>query len=375
MSGHALAYEPANGRFTLIDGSRFIAAFCVLLFHYQWFYQDAVGSKPGAGFPDAQPFYSFLWPLTTYGHWAVEMFWVISGFVFFATYVNRTTTTRSFVVNRIARLYPLHFTTLLIVAAIEINYYRIHGEYISYLVDLKHFILNLFMASQWGMQDNLSFNGPFWSVSIEILIYVLFWAALPLLKRFGGKAAGGFVLAMMVTLALPLPAAWVQQCACYFFIGGCIWFLISHPRATPIRVLAIPAAAMVLALVLMPLFPERGRETYVAGSVFFLFISALAVAERWANERVRRIAAQAGDLTYGMYLWHFPIAATVITLCGTAHTNPNFYSSPLTLLGFITATLLMAYASFRLFERPARDYIRRFAKSGRARHKELAVAP
>ena len=41
--------------------------------------------------------------------------------------------------------------------------------------DLPHFVLQLFLASDWAGRSDWSFNGPIWSISVEILVYALFY--------------------------------------------------------------------------------------------------------------------------------------------------------------------------------------------------------
>ena len=48
------------------------------------------------------------------------------------------------------------------------------GNYqINSINDTYHFILNFFFISGWGFEKSYSFNGPIWSVSIELIIYAL----------------------------------------------------------------------------------------------------------------------------------------------------------------------------------------------------------
>ena len=45
----------------------------------------------------------------------------------------------------------------------------------GYSNDWYHFILHLFFASDWGFQNNLSFNAPIWFMStlIQFLFFLL----------------------------------------------------------------------------------------------------------------------------------------------------------------------------------------------------------
>ena len=42
--------------------------------------------------------------------------------------------------------------------------------------DFKHFILNLFLVQEWGLKTiHGTFNSPSWSISVEILMYMIFF--------------------------------------------------------------------------------------------------------------------------------------------------------------------------------------------------------
>ena len=86
--------------------------------------------------------------------------------------------------RRFARLYPLHFVTLLFVAGLQAYHLSVNGSHQLFgFNDTYHFILNLFMASPWGLEEGLSFNAPIWSVSVEVIVYFVFWLALPFLNK------------------------------------------------------------------------------------------------------------------------------------------------------------------------------------------------
>ena len=41
--------------------------------------------------------------------------------------------------------------------------------------DIEHFFYNLFLVHEWGLSSFASFNEPSWSISIELLMYVIFF--------------------------------------------------------------------------------------------------------------------------------------------------------------------------------------------------------
>jgi peptidoglycan/LPS O-acetylase OafA/YrhL len=83
---------------------------------------------------------------------------------------------RSFFTLRFSRLYPLHFVTLLLVLFLQHLLFNMTGEYLIYKHnDTYHFILNIFFMQSWGLESGESFNSPSWSVSVEVLLYILFF--------------------------------------------------------------------------------------------------------------------------------------------------------------------------------------------------------
>jgi peptidoglycan/LPS O-acetylase OafA/YrhL len=160
--------------FYWLDILRTIAAVGVLIWHYQHFYFLQAGQNSLAAIY-TQPFYNYLILFYHKGFVFVQLFWVISGFIFCARYLNNNyvVSAKEFFINRFARLYPLHFITLLTVALLQYisnEWFQIYQIY-PYN-DFRHFILNLFLVSHWGFQKGWSFNAPIWSVSVEIPIYI-----------------------------------------------------------------------------------------------------------------------------------------------------------------------------------------------------------
>ena len=149
----------------------------------------------------------------------MELFWTISGFVFAAVYAGSHATTREFLSARFARLYPLHALTLAAICVLELISIRMTGDTKCYAnFDLYHFTLNIFFASAWGLERGFSFNGPVWSVSIEITVYALFWAAHKHLFKLGivGPAAASLVFFVGIALRLP---GYIWECGFFFFLA------------------------------------------------------------------------------------------------------------------------------------------------------------
>jgi peptidoglycan/LPS O-acetylase OafA/YrhL len=157
---------------------RFVAAFAVLIWHYRHF--AYVADKPVDLVRDRLPLYGLLRPFYEAGQYGVWVFWCVSGFIFFWKYrdaiFDRSVSGWTFFVFRLSRLYPLHIVTLIIVAILQSVYFRLNGYFFVYQNnDVHHFLLQIVMASGWGLEQGDSFDGPIWSISVEVLVYVVFF--------------------------------------------------------------------------------------------------------------------------------------------------------------------------------------------------------
>ena len=80
--------------------------------------------------------------------------------------------------------YPLHLLTLAAVMVLQLVNMRVFGRTLIYPMGGPfEFVRQLFLTSGWGPHSVFTFNGPVWSVSAEVLVYVFFWLLLPWLLR------------------------------------------------------------------------------------------------------------------------------------------------------------------------------------------------
>ena len=342
---------------------RFITAFAILVWHYQHF--AFVGDAAPGFIRDQQPFYGLFRPFFDYGLNGVQVFWCISGFIFFHKYRDslaaRLVDGRRFFVLRFSRLYPLHILTLLIVAGLQIVYVSRHGfSFVYENNDLKHFILQLFMASYWGLQKGLSFNGPIWSISMEVLVYFVFYDCL---RLFGRSNVVNLAMIGLFLLgkARGSDSALVNGVG-FFYAGGLAAIFrtrFTGHRAWPWIQAAVTAgltAAVAAAAGLHVL--SDSEKTNDALFVLTPLVLILASGHLPAPRPVAGIIEGFGNLTYASYLLHFPMQlATILAFSALGVTAP-FYSEGL-FLGYLTSVLALSWLVFRYFEKPAQSAIRK----------------
>lgn len=357
---------------------RFLSAVGVVFWHYQHFFIRA-GTEPPAGFSRAeQPLYPMLSFLYEYGHLSVSLFWLISGYIFFWKYHRAVHAGAvggwAFFVMRFSRLYPLHVATLIAVALLQIAFRASHdgADFAFQPNDWPHFALHLAFASNWGFESGLTFNGPIWSVSREVVIYAVFFAV--------SRAVSTAVLGRVVLVGLA-GALWLANdrflgdgslrvfltVAVYFFMGGLIEAVAA---AVPARWLKLAAPAALLAAIALVLVLFRPGDA-TPKAVILAATSATLVGflglEHWdfARRPLARLAPLA-DLTYSSYLLHFPVQLVAVLAVDQFGLGRDLFLNPLALLAFLLATFGLGRVAFDRFERPAQALLRRWMLAPRA---------
>ncbi|TYP83857.1 MULTISPECIES: acyltransferase family protein [Nitrosomonas] len=163
------------------------AALMVVLVHFRSFLHPSID-------PDEVTFFfakGYLW---------VDFFFILSGFVLSYVYGIERPERRTFpevthyLIARFARIYPLHFVSLIAVCLFFITGALINwgwggGFCCVFEDDLRSpesLMANLFLIHAWGMFDFETWNRPSWSLSVEFFCYLGF-AALLVMEGRGRK--------------------------------------------------------------------------------------------------------------------------------------------------------------------------------------------
>ena len=133
--------------------TRFLAAISIVVFHY--------GKSV---FPFSHDAIYFIFKQAYIG---VSYFFILSGFVMIIAYNNKGKIEFwDYMKRRFARIYPVFFLAIIVL----LTYYMIIGKPIDY----KGLILNITMIQSWIPGYALSFNGPGWSLAVEMFFYLSF---------------------------------------------------------------------------------------------------------------------------------------------------------------------------------------------------------
>jgi peptidoglycan/LPS O-acetylase OafA/YrhL len=358
-------------RLTSLDALRGVAALSVVVWHWQHFFAVR-GAWQGGWTREAQPLFWLLKPLYVQGWAAVDLFFVLSGFVFFWLYGEairaRATGAWRFAVLRFSRLYPLHLALLIAVAVLQLLFFRAHGLFFIYQAnDVPHFVAHLFLAQSWWPGAPQSFDGPTWSVSVEVLLYVIFFAAC----RAGLRAGWQCLVLAALGSAFLLVDEHIARGVIGFFMGGFAFAAWKRLReAVRVRTIArgLGLAALagwaVLCLLLYRGSPWLdGGETNVPFLIAFdvvlcpLTVLALALHEHGRGRAYAGLGFL-GDISYAIYLLHFPMQLALAVLATRLALSPYFFMQGWVMLAFYAVLIGIGALSYRYFERPLQNRLR-----------------
>jgi peptidoglycan/LPS O-acetylase OafA/YrhL len=333
---------------------RGLSALSILVWHYQHFFFIGAG-RPAGWDPSIQPLWFLLKPGYIYGQSAVQIFWCISGLILAHTYINQKKTgLAKFSLARFSRLYPLHLLTLLVVVVIQFVSMKSFGTYQIYGTnDLYHFFTNLFFVQSWGkLGDGFSFNAPTWSVSVEILVYFIFFALLGALRR--GKILVSLALLLIMRVLIGLQPTidenvFFFECLMYFLLGVSIYFAVSFSK--PMTRIGALTALMVITPYLIPAFRPKHAFITLIFVCLAAFLDTFPITNRL--QRVRIV----GELTYSVFLWHVPLQMIILMIMMQFNISNSIAQSPLFLLFFLVLTYSVGYVSYRWIEQPARKFL------------------
>lgn len=340
-------------KFAGLELCRFICSFTVVLNHYRYVAPEASKFWPtneGILHTSCTMILSIAY---VYGDLAVQVFWVISGFIFFLKYSksinDNNISFMTFFIYRLSRLYPLHLATLITVALMQWIYFQQHGEpFIFGPNDIEHFFYQLLFSSNW-LTGVITFNGPIWSVSAEVVAYFVFFIVMSNFKPTL------ILCALFVTVTF-----WFHQpvltCIEFFFAGGMLQIIIRQLDLEQRKFAFLASVAVIVVVVVASewFLPLNGA------SVLFLavaIVAAFGLLEAALSADLSSFTLL-GIITYSSYLMAFPIQLAVVLLFDYIDINRAVYYSPIVLSLMLVTTFGFAYLVYTYFEAPAQNAIR-----------------
>jgi peptidoglycan/LPS O-acetylase OafA/YrhL len=307
-----------------------------------------------------------VWPTATIlqrGDVGVSFFYILSGFIL--TWVARPPLALgSYYRRRFARIYPVHIFTW--ISAVII--YPLLGKSDSAI----GLIFSLFLIQAWVPTSSVAFaaNGVAWSLSVEVLFYVLFPFAIRVLTRCRTRMISVVcVVALIANFSIAglsprlgliyiFPPSRLPE----FTIGICLSLLIKRGWRLAIPFSVTAAASLIsVAIVFTPLIPDRWSFSAITLLPFALLIVTAAQADIDGSAAARGAALiKLGEWSFALFMTHQIILVAFASV-------PLTGSWRLALLPIVLGICVLTSALvFQLLETPMNSLL-----SGRRRQRNM----
>lgn len=294
----AVDFNRGSKRLVGLDVLRGCAAAAVMLHHHGQYYDEL--------YPGRTPLTFDLGP----GHFGVELFFIISGFVILMT--TERSSLRTFVISRISRLMPVFLVALLLATVV----YGLWPMPPLGLPTFHQFLANLTMAPNLFGENGIDM--PYWTLTYELVFYaymalLLRFQLLGSIERLGllGVLIGCLMLLTgNVELHRRTSIVLLVYYSSFFLVGICLYRIYAR-AARPITYLALCCAVAVTAL-------GGGEQTFSApGYVYFPLAVVFAglvwlATSKFGYWLAWRPLVFLGEISYPLYLIHVALGWELI---------------------------------------------------------------
>lgn len=287
----------------------------------------------------------------------VPIFFVISGFLISMSW-ERAPSLRQYAWNRLLRIYPALWGCLLVSLLIFLS----AGNDLPPARELGLWLAAQMTFFQFYNPDFLRgfgtgvLNGSLWTIAVELQFYVV----LPLLAMFARRswrawlAVAGVSLALMLAVRpLMFPAETLVQKLIgvslapflFYFVVGVVLRYVYERRPRLLRGRAgYWALAYALWMAIEIAFEISGSGGNVLNPVSTVLLGLLTVSAAFTKPALSNRILRGNDISYGVYIYHMPVI-NLLLFYGLR----GGYGIAIATAG----TFLLAFASWRLVERPA----------------------
>ncbi|WP_164205484.1 acyltransferase family protein [[Micrococcus luteus] ATCC 49442] len=361
IGGTVGAVAPARKKLALhqLTGIRFIAALWVVLFHFQF---QILGILPEAG---------SLRGVFNAGDMAVDLFFVLSGFIISYQYMGKFTSGagdyKSFLWKRLARIYPVHIAmlgafVLLLVAGKAVG--ASAGD--PSLFTMGGAVKEVLLIRVWFGAD-LGWNYPAWSLSAEWLAYLLFPLIANVVAYVSDRGRAAVLALMGFVVCVQGVAAWITGSdmpipvvrVLVGFTVGVALYCLSRDKSASVNAGWVGALLLVGLIVLTPVFsgsPARSTVgTALSAGAIYLLATGSGPAVRFLGSKALEYG---GRISFSMYLTH----VFVIIVLARIFEADTWADRPLVLrLAVVIIHIGLAVgagsAAYHLVEKPAHSYL------------------
>lgn len=295
------------------------------------------------------------------GNLAVDVFFVLSGFVLALTYakgLQSFSDARGFLWRRLSRVYPLH--ALILTAFVAVAFVTDRGRAGS-PYNLTYLAASFALVQNWGLLERLRWNVPAWSISTEWGAYLVYaavgwripWGRLGITALIGVIGLLGVGLHVWFAMrGLPfterIAETGLVRCLVEFIIGNALCALYLRVGDRPATVWA--AAGVAAAAISWRAIDVEAPVVPIAAAATVLALACWRRGNPFGWTPLRLL----GDWSYATYLAHH----LVWRVFKLAFIKRGETVELAAYLGFAAALLLLSAMLYLRFEKPAQSWVR-----------------
>ena len=358
-----------------------------VVFHHLW----SLGTTPR---------FAGSWIVEGFGSWGVDIFFVLSSYLLIGQFLTepKDRRVRPYFVRRAFRIIPAYYVSVIVLFLFFAQPAQVYSEQ-----GLRQLIGNLTFTFWWdpAQSSSLNVNGVYWTLSLEIVLYLMIPAVGWLMRRrplltVGALAAMGIAWKLVCARSTGRIRGWFFDgvgpgedieniymsrqfpgVLTLFAVGfGARWLVENKAWATSwtgavrrwptVAFFALLAPSVLwLDTIETGLNFRHWRWFAVWDAVVgLLAVPAIIALGSMAFDRrpsvVLRACEWLGIRSYGIYLWHFPIVLSVYGRT-TAMNPPVVDHIQLRIALVFLLTFAFGAASYRLVELPAQLMGKRIA--------------
>ena len=338
-----------------LTGLRGIAAWFVVFYHArlsltEWMPQFAIA-------------------IAAKGYLAVDLFFMLSGFVMWLNYGPRLRAqglagAPAFWWRRLARIWPLHAAVLGALVVFALVLLVTGRDMANY--PLAQLPLHVLLVQNWGLTPDLTWNHPAWSISAELGAYLLFPLAVAAVRWEAMRP-----LALLAGVGLAIAIAARRLCAGRCRDAGRTDTTAGagalHHRVRHRHDVGQPVAGVAWtagdgsrrdddrrAGICCHVAGRSVAETLALPLAFAALLLALALDNGPASRLLSaRPLVWLGDVSYATYLVHFPL----LILLKLAVVGDDLQIAPGFFAAYLLVLLALSGALYRWWEQPAQSWL------------------
>lgn len=357
-----------------IDVVRFIAFFFVFIHHFVYKGGNSISQEPETYWTN-----TFVDSVTFFGSEGVTIFFCLSGYLLSRILIGELRTTgtlsvRSFYLRRILRIWPLYFSFVLVCLLIA----PLLGDQVITKSELPYLLSFSYNWQQLVTGDSRGMAAILWSISVEEQIYLVLPILLVIFSRWGFEKLAIFLVLIGIFCRILfymneqslyrntfsyMSTIGIGMLFAVYEVSIRTWFNKHRgPLCFVVFFLVVSYVCLFKQLFSVGSLQIIAFDVTAMTSIFLLLI--LGEREQEQTNSYLKLFAYFGRRTYGMYIYHWPILALMVS-------REIFYDDQngISILGLFFAFIFVAAISafsYRFFEKPFLDLRRKhqFIKVG-----------